>query len=137
MGYFSELDYMQHEETEWSNQTTVRQVADRIDCLNERLNDMEDRYPRDMCDPGFDRAFYSECLSGTCEDLNTLQGVLREIRNMEELLRIAEQEEQRAAKEQRERVNWKNTILETGATPDYQIVLLSAFFPVADPSVAA
>ena len=131
MGYFSELDYMQHEEMEWGNPTTVQQLADRIDCLNESLNDLEDRCPRDMCDPGFDRMFYSECQSGACEDLNTLQGVLQEIRNTEELLRIAEQEEQQ------DRVKWRNTVLETGATPDYQIVLLSAFFPVADPSVAA
>ena len=56
MGYFSELDYMQHEEMEWNDPSIVQQLADRIDCLNERLIDLEDRCPRDMCDPGFDRA---------------------------------------------------------------------------------
>ena len=137
MGYFSELDYMQHEEMEWSNPTAVQQLADRIDCLNERFNDLEDRCPRDMSDPVFDRMFYSECQSGACEDLNTLQGVLREIRKTEELLRLAEEDERREAEEQRERVNWRTTVLETGATPDYQIVLVSAFFTAADPSVAA
>ena len=137
MGYFSELDYVQHEEMEWSNPTTVQRLADRIDCLNESLNDLVDRCPHDMCDPGFDRMFYSECLSEVCDNVSTMQGLLQEIRKTEELLLIAEQEERRETEEQRERMKWRSTVLETGATPDYQVVLLSAFFPAADPSVAA
>ena len=137
MGYFSELDYMQHEEVEWSSAAKVQQLADRIDYLNDSLVDMEEQCPRDMCDPGFDRMFYSECLVDACGDVNTIQGVLQEIRKTEELLRIAAVEEQRELKEQQERTDWRNTVWRTGATPDYQIVLLSAFFPAADPSVAA
>lgn len=137
MGYFSELDYMQHEKAEWSSATKVQQLTDQIQYLNERLVDLEDHCPRDISNPEYDHRFYSECLTGTWNDENTIQGVLHHLRKTKELLRIAEAEEQRELKEQQERMDWRNTVWETGATPDYQIVLLSVFFPAADPTVAA
>ena len=137
MGYFSELDFTQCEDTAWSNPTKVQQLSDEIHYLNERILDLEEQCPRDMSDHKFDQMFYSECLEGTYEDSNTVQGVLQTIRKTEDLLRIAEEEEQRKLEEKQQRMEWRNTILETGATPDYQIVLLGVFFPVADHSVAA
>ena len=137
MGYFSELDYMQREEAKWSNAAKVQQLTDQIQYLNERLADLEEHCPRDMSNPEYDHQFYSECLTGTWDDVNTIQGVLHNLRKTKEQLRIAEVEEQRELKEQQERMDWRNTVWETGATPDYQIVLLNVFFSVADPSVAA
>ena len=137
MGYFSEMDYMQHEEAQRSSAAKVQQLTDQIQCLNERLVDLEDHCARDVLNPEYDHQFYSECLTGTWDDVNTVQGVLHNLRKTEELLQIAEVEEQRELKGQQERMEWRNTVLETGATPDYQIVLLSAFFPAEDPSVAA
>ncbi len=137
MGYFSELDYMQREEAEWSSPTKVQQLVDRIDCLNESLVDLENQCPRDMLNPEYDNKFYSECLTGTWADVDTIQGVLHNLRKTKELLRIAEVEEQRELKEQQECMDLRSAVWETGATPDYQIVLLNVFFPAADPSVAA
>ena len=137
MGYFSELDFTQCEDMAWSNPTKVQQLSDEIHYLNERILDLEEQCPRDMSDHKFDQMFYSECLEGSCEDSDTIQGVLQSIRKTEDLLRIAEEEEQRKLDEKQQRMEWRNTILETGATPDSQIVLLGVFFPVADHSVAA
>ena len=137
MGYFSELDYMQHEEAEWSIATKVQQLTDQIQYLNERLIDLESQCPRDMLNPEYDHKFYSECLTGNGDDVDTIQGVLHNLRKTKELLRIAEAEARRESEEQQERMEWRNTVLETGATPDYQIVLLGVFFPVADHSTAA
>ena len=136
MGYFSEMDFMQYEEAEWSSSSKVQLLAERIDYLNESLADLEARCPRDMSDPGYDRMFYAESLNETC-DVSTIQGVLQGICKTEELLQIAEDEARREREEQQRHREWSSTVLETGATPDYQIVLLSVFFPVADPSVAA
>ena len=135
MGYFSEMDYMQHEETEGSSAAKVQQFTDQIQYLNERIVDLGD--PSDMLNPEYDHQFYSECLTGAFEDMNTVQGVLHNLRKTSEMLRIAEAEEQRELREQQERMGWRNTVWETGATPDNQIVLLSVFFSAADPSVAA
>lgn len=128
MGYFSEFDVMQHEDAAWDGSTVkVQQLAGRIDDLNERFAELENRCSRDLWDPEFDRVFYSECLTEAGDDMDTMQGVMQAIRKTEELLRIAEEEEQ-------QRNDWRNTVWETGATPDDQIVLLSAFF---DLTVAA
>ena len=137
MGYFSELDYMQHEEAEWSSPTGVQRLIDRMDHLNERLADLEDPCGHDASNPEYDRQFYSECLTGDWEDVDTIQGVLYDLRKTKEQLQMAEAEEQRKLQEQQDRMDWRNTVWETGATPDYQIVLLSVFFPAADPSAAA
>lgn len=137
MGYFSELDFTQREDTAWSNPTKMQQLTDEIHYLNEQLIDLEDQYPRDMSDHGFDQMFYSECLTGTCDDANTMQGVLQAIRKKEDLLQIAKAEEQMEFEEKQRRMEWRNTILETGETPDYQIVLLGVFFTPADHSAAA
>ena len=137
MGYFSEMDFMNREETEWSNPSNVQQLRDQIEYLNESLIDLDGQFPRDMCDPEFDRMFYAECLTEVHDDADTVQGVLQAIRKTEDQLRIAKEEERRAAEGQSRRMDWESTVLETGATPDYQIVLLSVFFPAADPSAAA
>ena len=137
MGYFSELDFTQREEKAWDNPTTVQQLAYRSNYLNERLADFEEECPHDMMDPGFDRMFYSECSTGVCGDVNTIQGVLQAIRKTDDLLRIAEKEEQREIEEQQRRAEWRNTVWETGETPDYQIVLVGVFFPAEGHSVAA
>ena len=83
MGYFSELDYMQYDEREWGSPTQAQQLIDRIDCLKESLVDLENQCPRDMCDPEFDRIFYSECMTDFCDDVHTIQGILQEIRKAE------------------------------------------------------
>ena len=137
MGYFSELDYMQHEEAEWSSAEKVQQLTDQIHHLNESLIDLESQYPRDMLNPEYDHKFYSECLTGNGDDMDTIQGVLHNLRKTKELLRIAEAEERQELEKQQERMEWRNTVLETGATPDYQIVLPGVFFLVADHSAAA
>jgi len=137
MGYFSELDFVQHEDTGWSGTAKLQELADQMELLNERLLVVQEDCPHDMCDPNFDRMFYSECLSEVDNDLTTVQGVLQAIRNTEDQLRIAEEEERRESEEQQRWMEWRNTVLETGATPDYQIVLVSVFFPAAGHSVAA
>lgn len=137
MGYFTELDFAQREERVWGEPTKLQQLTDRINCLNNHLIDLEERSPRDMRDPCFDRAFYSECSAGAYDDLNTMQGVLQAIRKTDDLLQIAEKEEQQKMEEQQQRMEWRSTVWETGATPDYQIVLLGVFFPVDGHSVAA
>ena len=137
MGYFSELDFTQHEEKEWGDPTQVQQLAARIYDLNEHLDDLEKQCSRDMLDPEFDRMFYSECLTGNLDDASTIQGVLQEIRKAEDMRHLAEEEEQRELEEQHQRMEWRTTVWETGATPDYQIVLLGVFFPAEDHSVAA
>ena len=136
MGYFSELDFMQYEETERSDLSKVECLTDRMNSLNERLDELVDQCPGGMLDQEFDRMFYAECLT-EIDDSNTVQGVLQEIRKTEEQLRIAEEEERQAQREQQRQMDWRNTVLETGATPDYQIVLMGVFFPAADHSVAA
>lgn len=137
MGYFSELDFTQREEREWDNPTKVQQLTDRMNYLNERLADLEDECPRDRLAPEFDRMFCSECSTGVYDDTDTIQGVLQAIRKADDVLRIAEKEEQREIEEQQRYMEWRNTVLETGATPDYQIVLLGVFFPAKDHSAAA
>ena len=137
MGYFSEMDFMQCEEMGWSEPTNVQQLKDRIQSLHDSLADLKDRCPRDVREPEFDRMFYSECLNVTEGDANTIQGLLQDIRKTEEQLRIAEEEKRRETEEQQRQTEWRNTVLETGATPDYQIVLMSVFFPAAGNSAAA
>ena len=137
MGCFSELEYMQHEESEWGSAAKVQQLADQIQYLNESLMDLEAQCPGDLLNPAYDRMFYSECLTGNRNDANTIQGVLHNLRETKELLRMAEAEERREIEERQERLEWRNTVLETGATPDDQFVLLSVFFPAADRSTAA
>ena len=137
MGYFSELDFMEREEAEYSRATKVEQLTERMVYLSEQFADLVERCPSDMADPDFDGKFYSECLTEADDDTSTVQGVLQTIRKTKELLRIAEEEERQKAEEQQHRLEWRNTVWETGATPDYQIVLLSVFFPAADRSVAA
>lgn len=137
MGYFSELEYTRHEEAEWSSAAKVQQLTDQIRYLNDRLVDLESQVPGDMLNPEYDHRFYSECLTGTWDDTKSIQGVLHNLRKTQELLRIAEAEDRRELEEQQEYLKWRNTVLETGATPDHQIVLLSVFFPAAGPSVAA
>ena len=137
MGYFSELDYTQHEEAEWGSTAKVQQLTDQIQYLNESLIALDSQCPHDMFNAEYDHKFYSECLTGNWNDTDTIQGVLHNLRKTRELLRIAEAEERRELEEQQERMEWRNTVLETGATPDYQIVLLGVFFPAADHTIAA
>lgn len=136
MGYFSELDLTNYE-NEWGSPSKVQQLTDQLCVLNERLINLGGWCPRDMLNPSFDRCFYSECLSGICDDVNTIQGVLQAIRKTEELLRVAEDEERRELEEQQRLLAWRTVVLETGATPDHQIVLMDAFFPVNDRLAAA
>ena len=137
MGYFSELDFTQQKDNEWGNPSRVQQLTDQLYCLNERLVDLEDQCPGDVMDPRFDRTFYSECLTESCDDADTMQGVLQAIRRTEELLCIAEEDERLNNEERQRQAAWRNTVRETGATPDYQIVLLGVFFPAEDRSAAA
>lgn len=81
--------------------------------------------PKDVLHPMYDCRFYADHITEQYEMPMTIQGVLRAIEAVKETL------EDRKLRET-ERYRFVASILDSGATPDGQIVMVSVFLPLIE-----
>ena len=93
--------------------------------LLDRLEELNEIRPHDPMHPLYDRYFYEDSIVHYYEDPNTVQGVLRAIAEVKEL--IAKQE-----LELQEQQRFLSAVRDTGADPDGQIVFVGIFLPMIE-----
>lgn len=128
MGYFSEkaieIEERAARSYDWSYPSRIDRLQFQLEDLQDRLAELEEIRPHDPLDPLYDRYFYEDYIAHYNESPNTVQGLLRAIREVKELIRVEEEK-------QNNHSIFYLTALLTGADQDGQCVLLDAFAPPA------
>lgn len=129
MGFFSELDI---EVQSCSNdaENCLDGLRFELQSLQNRLDDLEEYRPCDPTDLFYDRYFYEDHITELYESEDTVQGLLRQMELVKNKL-CAEKLRERA------RIAFVNAVLDTGATPQGQLVLPHRLYPVQELNMAA
>ena len=94
MGYFSELAAEERETEREPGYPGRREILQYfLDDLEARLDVLNVERPHDPMDPGYDRYFYSDCVTHYYENPNTVQDILFCIAEVTALIREMEEEE--------------------------------------------
>ena len=96
-----------------------------LDILHEKLDELIDVSPHAPKHPGYDRCFYEDHIPELYEMPTTIQGVLWAIQ-------ITEREIERQKSREVERQKLMASVLNSGETPDGQIVIIGIFLPIAE-----
>ena len=95
-----------------------------LDILHEKLDELIDVSPYTPKLPGYDRCFYEDHIPELYEVPTTIQGVLWAIK-------ITEGEIERQKSRKADRQKFMSSVLDSGETPDGQIVIIGIFLPIA------
>lgn len=94
MGYFSEFAIEDHwEEREPSYPSRRETLQYFLEDLEAKLEELDEERPHDPMDPYYDRYFYSDYIVHYYENPSTVQDVLYCIREVTELIRAIDEEE--------------------------------------------
>lgn len=102
----------------------------RLAELVDRLDELDAVRPRDPMHPLYDRYFYQDHLIHYYEEPHTVQGILRAIDEVKELI----WQREKAEDEERRLIA---AIRDTGADPNGQIVFVGMFLPFLETAVPA
>ena len=92
----------------------------KLEDLKDRLADLEERRPRDPLHPLYDRYFYEDRSAREYDTEDSVQGLLREIRKTESLLRGE-------MKDLIEETQYLHSLYTEGETPEGQIAIFGVF----------
>lgn len=125
MGWFSELDIELRYGKDKKDRRRVDVLERQRDFLEDRLEELDEIRPFDPLDPLYDLYFYSNHVTVMWENPQTIQDILESLRLIDE--EIAEFKAQETT-----RLEFLRSVLNTGATPDGQVVLSAKLFPVEE-----
>lgn len=96
-----------------------------LDILHEKLDELIDVSPYVPKHPGYDRCFYEDHIPELYEVPTTIQGALGAIK-------ITEREIEKQKSKDADRRKFMSSVLNSGETPDGQIVIIGIFLPIAE-----
>ena len=124
MGYFSrkavEIEERRRFEPNGNDLPEADVLKFRLAELQDRLDELNEIRSLDVMSPRYDRYFYEDHITHYGEEPNTVQGILRAMAEIKEL--IAEQEQKRQ--------EWQrlvSSVRKTGADPYGQLVFVNVF----------
>ena len=137
MSYFAQKDVgMREYEDRWGA-PKLESLQSRLDYLEDSLAFLELQLPLEKTDPLFDRCFYEDFTTDIYDDVCTIQGALEAKLKTENLIDAELAKVRCLLKEEKMLFELRTSIIETGATPDNQIALVTVFFSRAPRRLSA
>ena len=131
MSYFAQKDVgMREYEARWGS-SKLESLQSRLDYLEDSLAFLELQLPLEKTDPLFDRCFYEDFTTDIYDDVCTIQGALEAKLKAEDLIDAELAKVRCQLKEEKTLFELRTSIIETGATPDEQIALVTVFSSLA------